>query len=85
MATTKMNQMMDLRNQLETNGVDVLQHLIKDTIQQLMAAEVDSTCGAAHGVRSEDRVNSRNGFRERAWDTRAGTIDLEIPKLRQGT
>jgi hypothetical protein len=63
MATTKMNQMMDLRKQLETNGVDVLQHLIKDTIQQLMAAEVDATCGAAHGVPNEDRVNSRNGFR----------------------
>lgn len=85
MATTKMNQMIDLRKQLESNGVDVLQHLIKETVQQLMAAEVDTVCGAEHGARSGDRVNSRNGFRERAWDTRAGTIDLEIPKLRQGT
>ena len=42
-------------------------------------------CGAAYGERSEDRTNSRNGYRVRDWDTRVGTIDLSIPKLREGT
>lgn len=50
-----------------------------------MGAEVDVLCGAGHGERSSDRVNNRNGYRTRQWDTRVGTIDLRVPKLRQGT
>src|SRR5271163_4060167 len=50
-----------------------------------MDAEVEERCGAAYGEVSVDRVNSRNGCRPREWDTRAGTIELAIPKLRQGT
>src|SRR5437762_2588447 len=43
------------------------------------------SCGATYGERSPERVSSRNGYRPRRWDTRAGTIDLEIPKLREGS
>ena len=49
-----------------------------------MSAEADAICGAEYGERSEERVNSRNGYRPREWDTRAGTIELAIPKLRHG-
>lgn len=50
-----------------------------------MGAEVDGVCGADYGERYTDRVNRRNGYRERPWDTRAGTIALQVPKLREGT
>jgi transposase-like protein len=53
--------------------------------EQLMNAEVDGICGAGYGERSPDRVNSRNGYRGREWDTRAGTIELAVPKLRSGS
>lgn len=48
-----------------------------------MSADVDSVCGAAYGSRSPERVNRRNGYRKRDWDTRVGTIQLAVPKLRQ--
>ena len=51
----------------------------------MMSLEVEGLCGAGYGERSPDRVNARNGYRPRPWDTRLGTIDLAIPKLRQGT
>ena len=51
----------------------------------MMDAEVEDICGAGYGEVSPDRVNSRNGYRRRDWDTRAGTIEVAIPKLRQGT
>jgi len=50
-----------------------------------MGAEAESLCGAGYGERCADRVNSRNGYRTRRWDTRVGTIHLAIPKLRQGS
>lgn len=50
-----------------------------------MSAEADSVCGAAYGTASPDRVNRRNGYRTREFDTRAGTLDLAVPKLRQST
>jgi putative transposase len=53
--------------------------------QRLMELDVDNRCGAGHGERNEARTNSRNGYRERDWDTRAGTLALRIPKLRQGS
>ncbi|GAB3795543.1 hypothetical protein GCM10027605_01700 [Micromonospora zhanjiangensis] len=59
--------------------------MIKTFAQVVMSAEADAVCGAAYGQRSDERVNSRNGYRAREWDTRAGTIDLAIPKLRQGS
>jgi len=50
-----------------------------------MSADADAVCGAGYGQRSPDRSNTRNGYRHRGWDTRAGSIDLAIPKLREAT
>ena len=50
-----------------------------------MGAEGDALCGAPYGERSPERVNSRNGYRARRWDTRAGTIELAVPRLRTGS
>ena len=49
---------------------------------RVMEMEVDSLTGAAHGERFDDRLNSRNGYRTRNWETRAGTVPVAIPKLR---
>ena len=49
------------------------------------SAEASAACGAAYNERSEERTNSRNGYRRRPWDTRAGSIDLAVPKLREGS
>jgi transposase-like protein len=64
---------------------DLLRRMVKTMAEALMSAEADAICGAGYGERSEDRVNSRNGYRERDWDTRAGTLELAIPKLRSGS
>jgi putative transposase len=53
--------------------------------EALMSAEADAVCGAAYGQRSPDRRNIRNGYRSRGWDTRAGSIELAVPKLREGS
>jgi transposase-like protein len=74
-----------IRKIAEDAGSDLLRELLQMTVQQLMSAEVDARCGAPYGVPSPDRVNQRNGHRTRRWDTRVGSIDLAIPKLRQGT
>ncbi len=65
--------------------VDLVREMIRHIAQRMMDMDVESLCAAAYGERSPDRANSRNGFRERTWDTRAGTIDLKIPKLRRGS
>src|SRR5258708_38147520 len=59
--------------------------MIRGFAQRMMDAEVEQLCGAGYGEVSPDRVNSRNGYRRRDWDTRAGTIEVAVPKLRQGT
>ena len=64
---------------------DVLRELLATFIHTLMGAEADALCGAGYGERSAQRTNSRNGYRHREFDTRAGTLDLAIPKLRQGS
>lgn len=64
---------------------DFLREMITFMAQRLMDFDVESLCGAGHGERSEDRTNQRNGYRDRAWETRAGSIPLRIPKLRQGS
>jgi transposase-like protein len=74
-----------LREQLESASPDLLRAMIKTFADALMSAEADAVCGAAYGERSETRVNSRNGYRAREWDTRAGTVELAIPKLRSGS
>ena len=64
---------------------DLLRMMVKQFAETLMAAEADAVCGAGYRERSEERVNSRNGYRRREWDTRAGSIELAIPKLRSGS
>jgi Transposase, Mutator family len=58
---------------------------VKDFAEALMGAEAEAVCGAGYGERSPERVNRRNGYRERDWDTRVGTIELAVPKLREGS
>ena len=64
---------------------DLLREMITFVANRMMEMEVESLTGAAHGERSAERTNHRNGYREREWETRAGTIPLEIPKLRKGS
>jgi len=67
------------------SDVDFIKQTLQFALQRLMDMDVEALCQAAYGERSEERVNSRNGYRERAWETRAGTVDLKIPKLRSGS
>ena len=85
MATDSMDNLSWLRNLIEQGDPDVLRDMLERIADQLMDAEVDAICGAGRGERSPDRVNRRNGHRERDWDTRAGTLTLSVPKLRQGS
>jgi putative transposase len=64
---------------------DVLREMITALANALMSAEADQVCGAEYGERSSDRSNQRNGYRAREWDTRAGTVELAVPKLRTGS
>jgi putative transposase len=74
-----------LRKQLEQASPDLLRAMVKDMAEALMGAEADAVCGAPYGERSLERVNRRNGYRERDWDTRVGSIELAVPKLREGS
>jgi transposase-like protein len=74
-----------LSEQLAQSSPDLLRAMLTTFVQALMGAEADASCGAGYGVRSEERTNTRNGYRARDWDTRAGTVELAIPKLRQGS
>ena len=74
-----------LRKQADGADLDFLREAVAVLAQAVMDAEVSEQIGAAHGERSETRLTRRNGYRERRWDTRVGTIELEIPKLREGS
>ncbi len=74
-----------LAEHLEQAEPDLLRSMVTTFVQALMGAEVDAVCGASYGARNEQRVNSRNGYRPREWDTRAGTVEVAIPKLRTGS
>jgi transposase-like protein len=63
---------------------DLARAMLKSFAEVLMSAQASMQCGAGYGERTEERENSRNGYRQRPWDTRVGTIDLSVPKLRQG-
>jgi transposase-like protein len=73
-----------LRKQLDGDGDDLLREMVREFAQRLMAAEIDVLTGAAWGEQSPERVNQRNGYRQRPFDTRVGSIELAIPKLRRG-
>ena len=85
MVNTRMDELVWLRNQLEADGNDLLREMVRSFAQGLMSAEADVVCGAPWGGVRPDRVNRRNGYRTRRWDTRVGTIELRIPKLRRGS
>jgi putative transposase len=80
------DEMMTLQSLLEkSTDADLLREMIGFTAQRLMALEVEGLTGAAPGERSPERINQRNGYRDRSWETRAGTVELRIPKLRKGS
>lgn len=83
--TPSINPVRPWFEQIDGAEPDVLRSLLKTFVEALMSAEADAICGAPYGVRSEDRVNSRNGYRPRDWDTRTGSMELAIPKLRSGS
>lgn len=85
MAEERIDGIEGLRKLVESAQPDVLRELLQTIVTQLMSAEADVLCGAGYGERSAERVNSRNGYRTRAWDTRMGPMALAIPKLRAGT
>ena len=74
-----------VRKVLVDEHADVLRESVKWLARQLMEVEVSELIGAEHGERTEDRATHRNGYRPRRWDTRAGEIELQIPKIRQGS
>ena len=65
--------------------IDVLRQMVQFMAQRLMELDVEGRCGAGYDEKNPERLNSRNGYRERTWDTRAGSVELKIPKLRQGS
>jgi len=67
---------------LERAEPDLLRSMLKTFVEALMGAEADAICGAPYGARSDERTNSRNGYRAREWDTRVGTMEVAIPKFR---
>lgn len=84
MVMDRIDSMESFRKQLEGADVDLLREMVKVFAEELMGAEVDGICGADYGERSPERTNRRNGYRQRPWDTRTGTISLAVPKLREG-
>ncbi len=83
-AATSIDAIEWFRKQVEA-APDGLKTMLTEMVNLLMSAEIDAVCGAGYRERTDERVNSRNGYRARPWDTRVGTIDLQIPKLRSGT
>ena len=84
MANPSMDAAALVRQHLEAHP-DLLRGMLQTMAEALMSAEVNALCGAEYGERSPERVNSRNGYRMRDWDTRAGSLELAIPRLRQGS
>ena len=74
-----------LDERLGSASPDLLREMVKSFAEALMSADADAVCGAPYGARDGGRVNRRNGYRAREWDTRAGTVELAIPKLRSGS
>ena len=87
--TTVVKHSMDLLELLRKRGmdgdVDFLREALRVLVDGIMDAEVSAQIGAEHGERSPERVTYRNGYRNRTWDTRVGTMELHIPKLREGS
>ena len=84
-ANTSIDPAAFLHEQLAQASPDLMRELLGTFINALLSAQADSVCGAEYGARSDERTNRRNGYRHRDLDTRAGTIDIAIPKVREGT
>ena len=74
-----------LEQHLVSASPDLLREMIASLANAMMSAQGDQICGAGYGQRSGERVNRRNGYRAREWDTRAGTVELAVPKLRENS
>ncbi len=78
--------MMSLRTLIEkAPDTDLLREMIGFAAERLMELEVGALTGAPYGEKSSERLAQRNGYRDRVWETRAGTVELRIPKLRKGS
>jgi transposase-like protein len=82
---TTMDGLSWVRKQVEQADTDLLREIVQLFCERVMSEEVNAICGAPYGERSEERTNRRNGYRTRTWDTRTGTIELQLPKLREGS
>jgi hypothetical protein len=74
-----------LEKHLADASPDLLAEMIAAFANAMMSAQADQVCGAGYGERSDARINQRNGYRARQWDTRVGTVELAVPKLREGS
>src|ERR1700686_1239368 len=80
------DEIMNLRTLLEkSSDADLLREMIGFTAQRLMEVEVEGLTGAGYGEKSPERLVQRNGYRDRTWEPRAGTVELRIPKLGKGS
>lgn len=84
MTKSNMNPVTALRKYVE-NDEDLLRGMVKAFAEAVMSAEADGLCGASFGERSDECTNRRNGYRLRDWNTRAGTVALDVPRLREGS
>jgi transposase-like protein len=84
MAEDKM-ALLELARKGQEPGGDFLREAMRGLIRELMEAEVSAQIGAQRYERADERTTQRNGYRERSWDTRLGTMELQIPKLRTGS
>jgi len=85
MATTSIETMAWLREQVEQADSDLLREMVQTFVEALMDAAVTALCHADYRERTPERTNARNGYRPRRWDTRVGTMEVAIPKVRRGS
>jgi len=85
MTKTKIDAIETASNAIQTSHGSALLHTLARALATMMDGEANALCGAEYGQRSDERSNLRNGYRDRVLETRLGTVDLKIPKLREGS